>query len=138
MTLDVVNTPDGPMRVAGALRPAGALITDLLMVAWLVAPFTYLAGISDGPVVLILMCGIVGYCLLAFRGELPSLGRWALGLRRYNYAEVDEYAGKGMLYVYEDLPPREYTIRTIVTVLVLGALFAIGLAITEFLPNGPA
>ncbi len=138
MTLKVVTTPDGMMRVAGVLRPPGALLTDLVMLVLLVVPFANLAGVSDGATALIWLCGIVGYCLLAFRGTVPSLGRWALGLRRYAYDEVEEYAGKGMLYVYEDLPPRDYTLRTVVTVLVLGAFFGIALVITRALPNGPA
>jgi hypothetical protein len=130
MALDAVNTPDGPMRVAGALRPAGALITDILMVVLLVAPFAYLAGVSDGLIALIWACGIVGYCLFALRGTFPSFGRWAVGLRRYTYAEVEGYAGKGVLYVYEDLPPRIYTLRFVASLLMLGALLGMDLAIT--------
>ena len=137
MTLDIVNTPDGPMRVAGALRPTGALSTDLLMVVLLVGPFAFLVGVSDGPIALMWVSAIAGYCLLAFRGTIPSLGRWAVGLRRYTYAEVQEYAGKGILYVYEDLPSRIYTIRAVASLLVLGASLAIGLIFTRVLPNGP-
>ncbi len=138
MTRDLVNTPDGTMRVAGVLRPACALLTDLLMCLFLTVPFVHFAGIKDGPTAVIWIFGILGYSLLAFRGGVPSLGRWALGLRRYPYDLVEEYAGKGILYVHEDLPSRVYTRRTIAIVLLLGVLFGLALLMTRVLPNGSA
>ena len=138
MALDVVNTSDGAMRVAGLLRPSVALFTDLLMCLLLLGPFVHLTGVTDAPTALIWLCGIAAYSLLAFRGVIPSLGRWTLGLRGYPYNQVEEHEGKGILYVYEDLSSRAYVFRTIATVLVLGALFGIGLVITRALPSGPA
>ena len=134
----VVNTPDGPMRIAGSLRPPAALITDLLMCFLVVVPFAHLVGATEGPAVLIWGCAVVAYCLLSFRGVLPSLGRWALGLRQYPYEEVEEYGGKGTLYVYEDLRNRDYTLRTVATVLLLAALYGIALLITMYSSSGPA
>ena len=138
MTLDVVNTSDGAMRVAGLFGPSVAISTDLLMCLLLFGPFVHHTGVTDAPTALIWLCGIAGYSLLAFRGVIPSLGRWTLGLRGYSYNQVEEYEGKGVLYVYEDLSSRTYTFRAIATVLVLGALFGIGLVITRALPGGPA
>jgi len=134
-TPSIVNTPDGPMRTAGALRPAGALLIDLLMVSLLAAPFARLAGVQDGPSALIWVCGVVGYCLLAFAGAVPSLGLWALGLRRYTYDQVAEYTGLGMLHVYEDLPSRVYAYRTVMSALLFLLLAGVGFVLTQILPN---
>jgi hypothetical protein len=136
MQSSIVNTPDGPMRTASALRPAGAVLTDFLMVSLLTAPFAQLAGVQDGPSALIWVCGVVGYCLLAFGGAVPSLGLWALGVRRYTYDQVAEYAGPGVLYVYEDLPSRVYAYRTVMSALLLLLLAGVDLIFTQILPNG--
>jgi hypothetical protein len=79
---------------------------------------------------------VVGYCLLAFRGAVPSLGLWTLGLRRYTYDQVAEYAGPGVLYVYEDLPSRVYAYRTDMSALLFLLLAGVDFVLTQILPNG--
>ena len=138
MQSSIVSTPDGPMRTAGALRPAGALLIDLLMVFLLAAPFARLAGVADGPSALIWVCGVVGYCLLAFGGAVPSLGLWALGLRRYTNGHVAEYTGRRVLYVYEDLPPRVYAHRTVMSALLFLLLAGVDFVLARILSNGLA
>lgn len=138
MTLDLVNTPDGTMRIAGVLRPPAALLTDLFIWLLIVVPAVRLTGLTDALVAVISSCAILVYCLVAFRGGAPSLGRWALGLRRYPYELVEEFAGKGTLYVYEDLPDGVYTRRSIAVVLILGVLFGLALIITREIGNGSA
>jgi len=124
------------MHVAGTLRPTGALLTDLLMVSLLVAPAALFSGVEEGLSALFWVCGVVGYCLFAFRGAVPSLGRWALGLHRYAYNDIEEYAGRGILHVYESLPPRVYTLRTVTTVVFLLALAGLNFVLTRVFPSG--
>ena len=125
------------MRIAGAFRPAGALFTDILMITLLAGPFAYLASVDDGPSTLIWVCGVVGYSLLAFSGAVPSLGRWTLGLRRYNYDEITQYPGRGVLYVYENLSSKAYTHRTLISLVLLLALAGFDMLIIRVFPGGP-
>lgn len=138
MPLSVVSTPDGTMRVAGRLRPVCALITDLIMCVVLVLPMAHRAEINDSLTAAIWTFGIVGYALLAFRGVVPSLGRWALGLRSYPYDMAEKNAGKGTLYVYEDFSSWVYTQRSIAAVLLLGALFGLAFLIAGIVSGSSA
>ena len=133
MALSEVTTPDGKMPIAGLLRPFVATLVDLYLA---VAVLSIIAAVfsAEGAITALIAVCAFGYAFLGHRGLAPSLGAWALGLRRYPYAVILEYSGKGSLFVYERLPSATYTRRTIVCVL----LFAVLHFIAYFAFEGPS
>ena len=75
-------------------------------------------------IVLPIIFGMFFYIILAHRHAVPSLGNWSLGLRRYTYEMIEEYAGRGILLVVEEMPWKVRTIRqsTAITVVVTSYL----------------
>lgn len=62
------------------------------------------------------------YTLLAYRDAVKSLGRWSHGVKRYTYAEVENYSGTGTLLVVEDFPGSVLSKRAIILVLYFGCM----------------
>ena len=124
MPLSEVTTPDGKMAVAGLLRPVVAVLVDLYLATAVLSIIAAVIGI-EGAVSALLAVLAFGYAFLAHRALTPSVGAWALGLRRYPYKFITEYSGKGTLFVFEKLPSAVYTRRTIICVLVFAVLHAI-------------
>jgi len=121
MAVSEVTTPDGKMPIAGILRPLVSTLVDLYIAVAVLSIITAVFG-SNGAIAALLAVFAFGYAFLGHRALAPSLGAWALGLRRYPYAVISEYSGKGSLFVYERLPSATYTRRTIVCVLLFAVL----------------
>jgi hypothetical protein len=125
MALSEVTTPDGKMPLAGLLRPFVAALVDLYLamaVLWIIAA---LVGV-EGPLSAAFAVCAFAYAFLGHRALAPSLGAWALGLRRYRCKIIPEYSGgKGTIFVFERLPPAVYTRRTIICVVVFALLHGI-------------
>ena len=65
------------------------------------------------------------YALLAYRGIVKSPGRWAHGVRRYTYSEVEGYSGYGVLFVNENLPGPILSKRAMILALYFGGMILI-------------
>src|SRR5688500_8191467 len=124
MPLSEVTTPDGKMAVAGLLRPFVAALVDLYVAVLVLSIIIGVVGLRD-PIFALLGACAFAYAFLGHRTLVPSLGVWALGLRRYPCKVIEEYSGKGTLFVFERLPSAVYTRRTIVCVLVFALLYGI-------------
>src|SRR5262245_48543527 len=115
MATSEVTTPRGRMPVAGHMRPIVALLVDLFFATLVLSVIGLVLGgdgaISGGWGVFAFV-----YAFLGYRTLVPSLGAWVFGLRRYSYQVIEEYSGKGSLFVFERLPAKEYTRRTIICV----------------------
>lgn len=102
--MGTVTTPDGVRTVAFAGAPALAVGLDLFGSAAVLGPAVRVIELVAGTAAADPARGIAallafGYALLAHRRSIPSLGQWCLALERYGYAEIEEYSGKGVLYV---------------------------------------
>lgn len=123
-----VSTTDGPMYVAGSLWSLGALFIDLVFIQliifialslfWQVTFEALLNWTSWLPGLV-----AIGYGILAYRHSVPSLGNWALALKKYPRSSVEGYAGKGMLLLMEDLTLSTRLGRLAIAILVLVSLF---------------
>jgi len=112
-----VTTPQGTMNIAGSLRATGGFLFDLCAALILLSIFIRIldiVGVSAIEIKVMLLCMGFIYPYLSQREIVPGLGRWALGLHRFSFSDIEEYAGKGILVVYEPLEPRIYTVRTVI------------------------
>ena len=124
MPLSEVTTPDGKMAVAGVLRPVVAVLVDLYLATAVLSIIAAFIGV-EGVVSALLAALAFSYAFLGHRALVPSLGAWALGLRRYPCRLIREWPGKGSLFVFERLPSAVYTRRTIVCVVVFAVLHVV-------------
>lgn len=123
-----VTTPHGGMNISGALRANGGVLFDLFFGLILGLLIHNLLLKIDLPELLSMTFAAVfgfAYPLLSHREVIPGLGRWALGLHRYSYSEIEEYQGKGTLVVYEPLNKKVYTARAIISATILVMLYFI-------------
>ena len=142
MPLSEVTTPDGKMSVAGPLRPNVAALVNLY-VAGLVLTIirgTVGQGVTAGGPIISVFLGVVAfaYVFLAQRRLVPSLGVWALGLRRYPCKVIEEYTDKGSLFVFERLPADVYTRRTIISAIAFLLLHLVAYAVVRLVEDGSA
>ena len=121
--MDEVNTPFGVMNVAGPVRSNGSVIFDSIIALLSTAIIFKLLEISGTTGLVVGATFVSIYIIFAYRGVFPSLGRWALGLHRFRYSQIDEYEGEGTLVVYEKLDPKIYSARAIICTLILVCLY---------------
>jgi len=124
--MKIVTTKDGQMFVSGITRNAIGVLFDLYVGMFvmyaLVAALRFLS-LKHLSIEIVALVIILLYPLLAHKEIVPGIGRWALGLHRYEYSEVEEYNGSGTLIAYEKLASSEYSIRTVVAVIFFAALY---------------
>ncbi len=124
MTDKYVITPDGKKIVAGLLHAPLAYYIDLIFAfSVILSPFAILGHYTENVFFVgILMLIIVGYAYFSHYIGI-SLGWWAIGLNCYNFDALDEYQGKGYLYVCDQLPDKEHTKRAIITASIFSVVF---------------
>jgi hypothetical protein len=137
MPLSEVTTPDGKMPVAGHFRPFAASLVDLYLATLILSIIGVAVGAS-GPISAVFGVGAFSYAFLGHRMLVPSLGAWALGLRRYPCKVIEEYSDRGSLFVYERLASNVYSRRTIICVLVLALLHLVAYFVVRGAANGSA
>lgn len=112
-----VKTPDGPMYVSGFLRQWASVLSDLFLAFFVAITLRGLISSTGMQIIaldpILLLC-VFAYPLLGRLGLAPSSGKWAFGLRTYPLASVENYDGKGHLWVYEPLPRKTYAIRSLI------------------------
>ena len=123
-----VTTPVGIRELCGILSPVISAVIDLFFSLLIVSFPGLLLVISglDRNIFLIAPLVIAPwlYTFAAHRAKIPSLGSWALGIKRYSYSEIEEYSGVGVLYVKEALSRKAHTSRTIIFVIILSVLYS--------------
>ena len=124
-----VTTPDGIREACGIMIPIISVVVDLSFALLVVSFPALLLAINglDSNMFLIAPFVIVPwlYAFAANRSKIPSIGNWALGIRRYLYSEIEEYSGAGVLFVKENLTRKTHTSRTIIFVIVFCVLYAV-------------
>lgn len=116
------------MYVARSFWSFGACFIDICMILLLI--FLVL-GFLDQKIHEIISEGagwVLGalaliYAVLAYKHKVPSLGNWALALRKYPRGAVEGYAGKGTLFLIEDLTMSARIRRLAVAIIILVSLF---------------
>ncbi len=117
-----VTVPEDERRLAFNGASLVAVLIDLFGVVVLLGVTLKLASPALSPGVHDALTGIsaiasFAYAFVAHRGWVISVGGWCHDIRWYTYSQVEEYAGKGALYVYGSCKPKERVIRTVCAVI---------------------
>lgn len=123
-----VTTPNGQMRVSGLSRIWAAFLIDILIGVLSLALISAVTGLFQtyGGITGAFLAPIAyAYALMAYWGRAPSLGRWALALRRYKHEEIEEYTGEGTLFVVATLPGWIAALRFACAVILLFGLYGL-------------
>lgn len=130
----VIETPYGPMYVSGHLRVFGSVLCDLFS-AFLAAFLLNQILLSLWPEIPaakpVLLIITFAYPLLGRLGLAPSLGQWALGLHVYAFSEIEGWAGRGRLWVYEPLPRSLYVKKVLIAAAGIATLYVLNLAMSS-------
>ena len=124
--MEKVTVPEGERRIAFFGASAAAALIDLFGVAVLLGAALRLTSpvlsfqvrdVLEG----ILAISAFTYAFFAHRGWAVSVGRWCVDIKRYSYAQIQEYTGKGSLFVHGISTRYERFIRTACVVIVIYA-----------------
>ena len=124
--MEKVTVPEGERRIAFFGASAAAALIDLFGVVVLLGAALRLTSPVLSPEVRDVLEGIsaisaFAYAFVAHRGWAVSVGRWCVDIERYPYAKIQEYAGKGSLFVHGISTRYERFIRTACVVILIYA-----------------
>ena len=114
------------MNVSGFGRNTVGFLYDLytaLLVLYVFIGILKMIGATHMAYEVVALIIIVIYPFLSSREIVPGIGRWALGLHRFKYRDIEEYEGTGTLVTHEPLEKSEYTKRTIISVVIFISLY---------------
>lgn len=115
-----LRTTRGILSLAGIGTVIGSIIIDLfiglLMVSLIHAVMANLGTNLSSEVNGILIFLVFLYTYLAYKNIVFSVGQWGNGLKRFSYNDIEDYSGKGTVYLVDNLPKSTLTYRTIVIV----------------------
>ena len=114
------------MIIASGFRSVGGFLFDLAFaLSAMSVVVALLRGLNIENRLIELSAIVIAaiYPMLVYRDFVPGLGRWALGLHRFKYADIEGYDGNGVLAVYEPRPAKVYSARTIVAAAIFTVVF---------------
>jgi hypothetical protein len=118
-----IETPDGTMHESGFVRRLVAGFVDFCAAAFILYTIALviqtILGVvfgTDASMILSISvaAGCVLYLILRAFVRLPSVGDWALALRRYSFSEIEGFNGKGSVVCIEPLLDKTMTRRTLI------------------------
>lgn len=130
--MNLINTPLGKTRKANFFSPLVVYLIDVFVFGMVLAFPAQLLIVRDGsfedqslPVAIAILVAIAIPYLLAYfahKEKIPSIGYWALGIRRFSFDQLDDYAGKGFLYVKDQIKPRIVIRRLFIVAATIGVI----------------
>jgi hypothetical protein len=133
--VDLIKTPIGNVEEASFIAPICIYLIDLFVYVIAISIIIYLSGFyffmqnqpgaTAGAVSMLLAALMFALAFLCHREKIPSVGYWAMGVRRFEYGKLSEYSGRGFLYVKEGQKPSTLIKRVLILIMVIGVSISV-------------
>ncbi len=133
--MDLIKTPIGNVEEASFIAPICIYLIDLFVYVIVISIILYFSGFyflmrnqpiaTAGAVSMLLAALMFALAFLSLREKIPSIGYWAMGVRRFEYCKLSEYSGSGFLYVKDGQKPSTIIKRVLILIMVIGVLISV-------------